>query len=63
VALEAAFAQLGMDPGYQLVAGGQSHELDRAAYYFGLAFALSFIFMYMVLAAQFESSSTRSPSC
>jgi HAE1 family hydrophobic/amphiphilic exporter-1 len=50
-----AFANINMDPGYQLVTSGTSKELGRAVYYFGLAFALSFIFMYMVLAAQFES--------
>jgi hydrophobic/amphiphilic exporter-1 (mainly G- bacteria), HAE1 family len=54
-ALEAAFASLDMEPGYNLVTSGQSRELGRAAYYFALAFALSFVFMYMVLAAQFES--------
>jgi HAE1 family hydrophobic/amphiphilic exporter-1 len=54
-ALEAAFASLDMEPGYRLVTSGQSRELGRAAYYFGIAFALSFVFMYMVLAAQFES--------
>ncbi|HSC28839.1 MAG TPA: efflux RND transporter permease subunit, partial [Vicinamibacterales bacterium] len=54
-ALEAAFAELDMEPGYSLVTSGQSRELARAAYYFAIAFALSFIFMYMVLAAQFES--------
>jgi HAE1 family hydrophobic/amphiphilic exporter-1 len=54
-ALEAAFASLDMEPGYNLVTSGQSRELSRAAYYFAIAFALSFVFMYMVLAAQFES--------
>ena len=53
--LEAAFEGLDMEPGYNVVTSGQSRELGRAAYYFGIAFALSFIFMYMVLAAQFES--------
>ena len=54
-ALEAAFESLDMEPGYHLVTSGQSRELGRAAYYFAIAFALSFVFMYMVLAAQFES--------
>ena len=53
--LESVFASLDMEPGYNLVTSGQSRELGRAAYYFSIAFVLSFIFMYMVLAAQFES--------
>jgi hydrophobic/amphiphilic exporter-1 (mainly G- bacteria), HAE1 family len=53
--LEAVFAGLDMAPGYNLVTSGSSRELGRAMYYFGIAFLLSFIFMYMVLAAQFES--------
>ena len=49
------FAQMQMVPGYSLVTSGQSKELSRATRAFGFAFALSFAFMYMVLAAQFES--------
>jgi HAE1 family hydrophobic/amphiphilic exporter-1 len=54
-AIEEAFSSIGMEPGYHLVTSGQSQELGRAVYYFGVAFGLSFLFMYMVLAAQFES--------
>jgi HAE1 family hydrophobic/amphiphilic exporter-1 len=47
--------ELGIKAPYQTGLVGQSKELGRAFYYFALAFALSFIFMYIVLAAQFES--------
>lgn len=53
--LQGIAKDLNMDPGYSTALQGTSKELGRAAYYFVLAIALTFIFMYIVLAAQFES--------
>src|SRR5437868_7677963 len=44
-----------MDAAYTTGLAGRSKELNRTAVYFLLAIVLSFVFMYMVLAAQFES--------
>jgi len=54
-ALNAIARDLHMDAGYGTAVTGTGRELGRAVYYFGLAFALTFVFMYIVLAAQFES--------
>ncbi len=53
--LNRAASEIGMDPDYRTGLTGASRELGRTGYYFILAFSLTFIFMYIVLAAQFES--------
>ena len=47
--------ELNLPSGYKTGYVGQSKELGKSLYYFALAITLSFIFMYIVLAAQFES--------
>ncbi len=54
-AMNRAVTEIGMDPDYRTGLAGASKELGRTGYYFALAFSLTFIFMYIVLAAQFES--------
>lgn len=53
--LQGFVKDLNLPPEYSSGVQGQSKELQRAYNSFLLAFLLSFVFMYLVLAAQFES--------
>jgi hydrophobic/amphiphilic exporter-1 (mainly G- bacteria), HAE1 family len=55
VALQRHAASLNMPQEYRTGVTGQSRELERAYESFMYAFLLSFVFMYLILAAQFES--------
>ncbi len=53
--ITAAAAGLNFGPEYRADFAGRSRELNRTAGAFLTAIALSFVFMYLILAAQFES--------
>jgi HAE1 family hydrophobic/amphiphilic exporter-1 len=47
--------ELELPPQYEISFGGQAKTLGDTGYYFMVAFVLSIVFMYLILAAQFES--------
>lgn len=53
-ALRDAVAKMGLPPEYTTQASGRGREMERTFREFVWAFALSIVFMYMILAAQFE---------
>jgi HAE1 family hydrophobic/amphiphilic exporter-1 len=55
VALRKALAELGLPPAYSVTVLGRGREMERTFAEFAFAFLLSIAFMYMILAAQFES--------
>jgi HAE1 family hydrophobic/amphiphilic exporter-1 len=53
-AIRAAAKEIGIPPGFETRVLGRGRELDRTLNEFRWTFLLSFVFMYIVLAAQFE---------
>jgi HAE1 family hydrophobic/amphiphilic exporter-1 len=53
--LDNAVKNMDLPPNYKSGYVGQSKEMGKAGFYFLIAISLSFVFMYIVLAAQFES--------
>lgn len=53
-ALQAAAREIGIPPGFDTRVLGRGRELERTLHDFVWTFALSFVFMYIVLAAQYE---------
>ncbi len=47
--------EMGLPPGYQYEFAGEAKNLRDTGFYFIVALALSIVFMYLILAAQFES--------
>ena len=47
--------ELNLPPEYEVTFGGQAKMLGETGYYFMVALGLSILFMYLILAAQFES--------
>ncbi|HEY0983567.1 efflux RND transporter permease subunit, partial [Schlesneria sp.] len=47
--------ELNLPPEYEVTFGGQAKMLGETGYYFMVALGLSVLFMYLILAAQFES--------
>ena len=54
-ALRKAAGELGLPPEYTTAVSGKARELERTFWEFVAAFSLSVLFMYMILASQFES--------
>lgn len=61
--IDAYMKSLNLPAGYQHEFLGQAKMMKESNTGFLVAFGLSFLFMYMVLAAQLEASSIRSRSC
>ena len=52
---QAIIADMKLPPAYTVVLSGQAKTMAETGYYFAVAFLLSVGFMYLILAAQFES--------